>query len=44
MAFEKTTEAAHGQKISRSLKILVLCNTSRSYKRREVANTLVVGG
>ena len=44
VTFEKTTEVAYGQNISRSLKILVLCNTSRFYKRREIANTLVVGG
>jgi len=39
LTFVKTTAIAYGQKIGRSLKILVLCNSSRFYKRQAITST-----
>jgi len=38
LMFVKTTAIAYGQKIDRSLRILVVCNTSRSYKRQAIGS------
>ena len=42
LTFVKTTAIAYGQKMGRSLKILVLCNSSRFYKRQAIGSTRVV--
>jgi len=39
LTFVNTTAIAYGQKIARSLKILVLCNNSRVYKRQKITST-----
>ena len=39
LTFVNTTAIAYGQKIARSLKILVLCNSSRVYKRQKITST-----
>ena len=39
LTFVKMTAIAYGQNVSRNLKILVLCNSSRFYKRQEIAST-----
>ena len=41
LTFVNTTAIAYGQKIAQSLKILVLCNSSRVYKRQEITSTVV---
>jgi len=38
LTFVKTTAIAYGQKMGRSLKILVLCNSSRFYKRQAIGS------
>ena len=38
LTFVNTTAIAYGQKIARSLKILVLCNSSRVYKRQKITS------
>ena len=40
LTFVNTTAIAYGQKIARSLKILVLCNSSRVYKRQKITSTM----
>ena len=39
LTFVKTTAIAYGQIISRSFKILVLCNSSFFYKRQAITST-----
>ena len=43
LTFVNTTAIAYGQKIAQSLKILVLCNSSRVYKRQKITSIEVVG-
>jgi len=39
LTFVKTTAVAYGQKIDRSLRVLVVCNTSRFYKLQAIGST-----
>ena len=41
LTFVNTTAIAYGQKIARSLMILVLCNSSRVYKRQKITSSYV---
>ena len=42
LTFVNTTTIAYGQKIARSLRILVFCNSSRVYKRQEITSTVTL--
>jgi len=40
LTFVKTTAIAYGQKIDQSLRISVVCNSSRFYKRQAIGSTV----
>jgi len=37
----KTTAIAYGQNLARSLKILLICNSSRFYKRQAIGSIVI---
>ena len=39
LTFVNTTAIAYGQKMGQSLRILVVCNSSRVYKRQKIMST-----
>ena len=39
LTFVKTTAIAYGQKIDQSLRFLVVCNSSRFYKRQTIGSS-----